>query len=636
MRRHRADESQETLPESINLKAFGGKVYFMTRKKLEVSAFLLLSTFIWAQEKEIDTVYIFDSQIHKVQRFHEVQKISAQELLKNPTNLSEVLRFQTPLSIRENGRGAVASPSFRGTTAQQTAFVWNGISINSAFLGQGDLNNIGFLTADQVDVKSGGGSVIYGSGAIGGSIHLDNILRFNRGFQGNFFSSLASFDTFINKLQAGYSNDKLSVKVSGVYNISQNDFEVPERRYLNRNGKYFNTDFNLATGYKINEKHQISWISEFYNAMQHYPIFELSQTKTKYESRNLRSLLSWDWKENLFQNSLKTAFTEDEFSYFDSIDKPRASGGIGRNYIVKNDFNYFFNSKWNAEALTEFQKNIGEGYQSGIKNISRNVISLAGLLRYFPSKTWEFEAGVKKDFVDQIQSPLLFSFSGKWKATSWYSADLNLSKNFRYPSFNDLYWISGGNINLKPETSYQAELRNQIHLKNFKLSLSPYFMDITDMIRWLPSQYGYWAPVNTNKVYSFGVEVLGNYKKKWTTQTLSGNLGYSFTKSLDQDTKKQLMYVPLHKIFGDVQYEYDFFKVYVQGLFTGRLFTDSKENINMALDPYFVMNTGFNVTLYKTYSLGFAVNNIFNEIYETSAYYYMPKRNYNLNININF
>jgi len=38
----------------------------------------------------------------------------------------------------------------------------------------------------------------------------------------------------------------------------------------------------------------------------------------------------------------------------------------------------------------------------------------------------------------------------------------------------------------------------------------------------------------------------------------------------------------------------------------------------------------------KKYTIGFKVNNILDEIYETMAYYPLPKRNYSLNFNINF
>ena len=115
-------------------------------KKYQFSAVFLLFYFLgFAQEKAIDTVYIFDSQLNNSKKFHKIENLDEADLLKNSTNLSEVLRFQSPVYIKENGRGMVSSPSFRGTSAQQTAFIWNGININSIFLGQGDINNLNLL-----------------------------------------------------------------------------------------------------------------------------------------------------------------------------------------------------------------------------------------------------------------------------------------------------------------------------------------------------------------------------------------------------------------------------------------------------------------------------------------------------------
>ena len=184
----------------------------MDIKRSLVLLFSSYGCFLFAQEKTIDTVYVFDNQMSKVKLFHNVTTITPQDAEKNSTNLSELLRFQSAVYIKENGRGAVSSPSFRGTTASQTAFVWNGININSNFLGQGDVNNIPFGGFDQLIVKSGGGSVSYGSGAIGGSIHVNNNLDFNRGAHASLFSEAASFGTFNNLLKASYSNEKFSFK----------------------------------------------------------------------------------------------------------------------------------------------------------------------------------------------------------------------------------------------------------------------------------------------------------------------------------------------------------------------------------------------------------------------------------------
>ncbi|AZA84886.1 TonB-dependent receptor [Chryseobacterium lactis] len=612
----------------------------MDIKRSLVLLFSSYGCFLFGQEKAIDTIYIFDSQMNKVKLFHPVKTITTEDAEKNSTNLSDLLRFQSQLYIKENGRGAVSSPSFRGTTAQQTAFVWNGININSMFLGQGDINNISLFGYDQIGIKAGGGSVIYGSGAIGGSIHLNNDLNFNKGFHGSLFSEAASFSTYNNFVKGSYSNDKFSFKASGNYSASENNYKVENegKTYTNDNGQYYNTNFNIATAYKIAPHHQISWISEFFNGRQHYPVFfgDL-ETKTKYHTQNIRSLVSWDWNESKFSNSFKAAYTEENFQYFSNIDKPYTSGGTGKNYIVKNDFNYFVHPKWNINIIAEYQLNKGNGEgTSMVGDVHRNIGSVSGLLRYFTTKDLRFEAGIKKDFVEDISSPVLFSFSGKWNAVDWYHVGLDVSRNFKFSTFNDLYWGQGGNKDLKPETSYQFEWRNQFMAGDFKLSVIPYYMNIRDMIRWLPTLAGYYAAFNTAKVESYGLESQLGYEKKFGKHILKSNLGYSYTKSTDLSIKKQLMYVPYHKFTGSIDYQYDFVKVYVQGMFNGRTYTDSNETKGAALDPYFVMNAGAGFTFYKNYTLGFKVNNIFNTTYYTMLSYPLPQRNYSVNLNINF
>ncbi|HFK5598874.1 TPA: TonB-dependent receptor, partial [Elizabethkingia anophelis] len=285
----------------------------------------------------------------------------------------------------------------------------------------------------------------------------------------------------------------------------------------------------------------------------------------------------------------------------------------------------------------EFQQNKGEGYLSGIKDVSRNIFSLAGLIRYFPFKKLSFETGVKKDFIEDISSPLLFSFSGKWNALKFYNIKTSFSKNFRYPSFNDLYWQPGGNINLKPETAIQLDMNHEFKINDFSLVISPFYIKIKDMIRWLPTANGYWAPINTDNVESYGSEVQVDYRKKITeNHNINAQLGYSFTKSVNSDTQKQLMYVPLHKFFSNIGYEYKFMKLYIQGMWNGKTYTTSDESNNEALKSYFVLNAGISGPLLKHYLVGFKINNITNTVYETTLYYPLPMRNYSFFVNINF
>ena len=61
---------------------------------------------------------------------------------KISSSLSDLLSENTPIFIKNNGRGALATASFRGTAASHTQVVWNGININSPMTGSVDFSLI--------------------------------------------------------------------------------------------------------------------------------------------------------------------------------------------------------------------------------------------------------------------------------------------------------------------------------------------------------------------------------------------------------------------------------------------------------------------------------------------------------------
>lgn len=605
-------------------------------KKYLFSAILLCSPMLLlAQEHAIDTVFVFDNQLDNSRKVQKISKLKEEDLLKNTTNLSEVLRFQSPVNIKENGRGMVSSPSFRGTTAQQTAFIWNGINVNSPFLGQGDINNLNLLGYDQLEIKSGGGSVIYGSAAIGGTIHLNNELTFNKGFRQSLFMEYGSFETVNTFLKSSYSDEILSVKFSGNYSESTNYYEVPEKNYQNINGQYQNKNFNLGVAYKIGSGNTLAWQTQHFSGSQHYPTTEFG-SRSKYLSDSFRTTLSWNFKSKKIQNILRLAYLEDEFQYFSTIEKPKSSGGTSEVALLKNDFNYAINEDFALNIITDYQLNKGKGYQSGITDVVRNAGAFAALLRWSPHQKYYFEAGLKKDIVENLETPILFSLSGRHVVNRWYSLIFNLSKNFRYPSFNDLYWQPGGNPDLKSEIAHQVELGNNFKYRNLSLNLSPYYLRIKNMIQWVPGSLGYWVPVNTSEVESFGLESQLELKKTFGQHSAKMSVGYVFTHAINKETGNFMTYVPKHKVFGNASYRYRSAELYAQAMFTGLTYTTTDEERSSAIPSYFVMNTGINIRVLKNQQLGIKINNLWDQVYETSAYYPMPKRNYSIQLLINF
>ncbi len=598
--------------------------------------FLLLLNQFSAQETLIDSVLI-DNQYRKVSKTTKIENINSDKILQNSTSLSDLLRFQSNIYIKENGRGATSSPSFRGTTAQQTAFVWNGININSVFLGQGDINTLSPLSYENVGVKYGGGSVVYGSGAIGGSIHLNNILDYNKGFSGNLFSEYSSFATINSLASAKYSDENFSFNFNINHSQSKNEYEVEEKYYKNRNSAYQNSAFNLGIAYKTSSNNELYWQTQLYDGVQNYALLSEFSTPTKYKTQNFRSLLGWKLKNRKLSNEFKISYLTDDYQYFaNSAKNDSQSGGASEQYILKSDFTYQLTPKSSFNTILEYNYLTSESFKTQRLPANRNQGSIAVLYRNNELKNLFVEVGAKKDFVEDFSSPYLFSAGASYQAKPWYQVKLNLSKNFRAPSFNDLYWVQGGNLNLKSETSHQAELAQTIKLKNWKLSVTSYFMDIKDMIRWLPNITGKYEASNTDRVKSWGVESQIGYNYVKNNHHIETQISYSYTQSTDQKLKKQLPYVPFHNLNGYFSYHYKKYQIFAQGIWNGKIFSDSEESEKLALESFAIINGGMSAEILRGTKIGFKVNNITDKVYRTVYGYYMPKRNFAIHLNLNF
>ena len=88
----------------------------------------------------------------------------------------------------------------------------------------------------------------------------------------------------------------------------------------------------------------------------------------------------------------------------------------------------------------------------------------------------------------------------------------SVSRNYRFPTLNDLYFLPGGNPDLKNEHgfSYDAGVSFDVGKKGvYKLGGSASWFDsyIDNWIVWLPTAKGFWTPKNVKEVHAYGVEV---------------------------------------------------------------------------------------------------------------------------------
>lgn len=609
----------------------------MFGKKLHIIVIVLLCQFVSAQQdsiRKLEELIITDSQLKNNSHTQTVQKLNDSLIRKNQPSLTTLLNYNSVIYFKENGLGMVSSPSFRGTTAQQTAVIWNGININSQLNGQTDFNTISSFDYNSVAIRAGGGSSIYGSGAVGGSIHLNNGIRFEKGFSNKLRLQYGSFETFNTNYGLGYSNEKWSVNAGISYNKSDNDYNYLGTKLKNENGQFYNLSFNTQLGYRINAKNTLRFYSQFYDGERHFSGTTAALSKSKYQNADSRNLMEWEGRFGKLLSKTKLAFLSEEFKYFENKDSDIFSYGKVESLIAKYDLTYTILFGMNVNLILDFAQN--KGVCSSFSNHERSIGGGSLLVSHAVTDRLYYEASVRKETTDNYQSPVLFSAGSKYRFAKFYTLNVNVSKNFRIPTFNDLYWEGSGNPNLKPEHSLQYELGNTFQIGSFSLKLNAYQIQLNDMLRWLPQSNGLWQPINTDAVNIYGGESLLEWKLKLNNHHFVLNGTYAYTISENDKTKMQLIYVPYHKGTTAVAYAYKRFSTDVQVLYNGEVFTSSDNAY--VLNDYAVCNIGVNYDLGKknTFQLGARVLNIWNEEYENVAVRPMPGRNFTTYLTLNF
>lgn len=583
--------------------------------------------------QQLPEVILSDIHLHRSSSTNHVQVLKDSVLDQNQPALTSVLKFNSPLYFRENGPGMVASASFRGTTASQTAVIWNGININSQFNGQTDFNTVLTSGFDEVAIRSGGGSVLYGSGAIGGSIHLNNRFRFNRGLQNKIQLRYGSFDTRYGSLDSEYSNEDLSLQLAVARHQSDNDFPYPESDKINDNGDFSNDQLSLSIGYLIDQNNTLKFYTNYFDGDRGFSGTMTAGSKSKYEDRNSRNLVEWNSYFGNFKSNVRLAYLDEHYKYFENRERENFSYGRAKTGIIKYDLKYNLSSKAGTTGLFEYQNSRGEG--SNFSGINERNTGSAGLLFVHDLSPLKYEISARAEFSDKYNSPLLFSAGATYAFTDFYSAKLNVSRNYRIPTFNDLFWYSGGNLDLKPEKSLQAELGQNLHFSNLNFSLTGFIINTRDLLRWVPSSGGLWLPENTKKALNYGFESTADWQKKIQEHKISFSGTYAFTKATDQSTDKTLIFVPMHKGTASAGYEIKNFSTYLQILYNGEVFTSSDNHYT--LPGYTLSNLGFNYNFLKDrVQLGLIIQNVFDKEYQSMPSRPMPGRSIQSSLTFNF
>ena len=613
-------------------------------------------------------------------------------------SMADVLTFNTSIFVKSYGRATLSTVAFRGTSPSHTQVTWNGMKINNPMLGMTDFSMIPSYFIDDASLLHGTSSVSETGGGLGGAVKLMSRPAENRGFGVQYIQGIGSFKTFDEFLRLTYGDDHWQISTRAVYSSSPNDYKYrnhdkKENIYdddMNIIGQYYPVERNRSGSYKdlhilqevyynTRKGDRFGLNAWYINSNRELPMLTVDHgAATDFDNRQrentFRGVLSWDHLRSNWKVAAKGGYIYTWMAYDYSRDlgngtmaqMTRSRSKINTLY-GQVDGEYYIGRKWlftaNLSAHQHFVESRDKSVLlqqggTGIVGYRQARIELSGAVsaKWRPVDRFGMSVVLREDMFGVKWTPIIpaLFIDGVLSKRGNIVAKASLSRNYRVPTLNDLYFLPGGNPDLKSESgwTYDAGVSFAVGKSGvYSLSGSANWFEsfIKDWIIWLPTTKGFFSPDNIKDVHAYGVELKAdltvNLAKEWQLG-LDGTL--SWTPSInngeprtpaDQSVGKQLPYVPEYSSSVNGRLSWRRWSFMYKWCYYSERYTMSSNDISLSgkLPKYFMSNISLERTIdmrWAEWSLKGVINNLFNEEYISVLSRPMPGINFEIFIGI--
>jgi outer membrane cobalamin receptor len=622
------------------------------------------------QNRLSDTLKIQTATIRGqvVQSNYQTQKLDSAELQNSSDgNLADLLIRNSPVFIKRAAPGSLATISMRGTLASHTQVSWNGIKINSPMLGQVDFTLIPVFFTDQVQIHSGPGSILMGSGSFGGHIDLSSQSKWEKPLFGRLESSYGSFSTHRWMVDLGANRGKINSRIRLLRTQSKNDFPFLNtanglfNMVKQENARYAINALLAQVFYRANSNNLIAlnlWLQNSDRDLPPIMSYEGTGREEFQRDHQARFSGSWQYYNQNFDSRIITGMSLESMDYFLAHN---TEGGKLVNYDTHSQSNSLYNSyqgKWRVNASHVLTIKLHADYhwvdirdrKSGSGYTGNRFESGSQLLA---EQNWTSQFSsyilIQNDYYRNHKSPIMPGIGFAYQILpGMLELTTSATRNFHLPTLNDLFWIPGGNPELLPEEGYLADIGFKTEFSRdtstiFKAGLNGFMSYIDNWILWKPGQFQFWSPENLQTVLARGFETKIDIVRSFPNgkAVFKGHYTYTRTNQIgDPDPGPQLIYIPIHKANGALRFDLNSWFFNYDLRYTSERYTSTELEFSLHQLPAFSLH---NLSIGKRFEfkklnsiLSFEANNIFNTSYQSILWRAMPGRNFNLNLKIDF
>ena len=572
------------------------------------------------------------------------------------SSLATLLAKNSAVTIRSYGATGLSSVSMRGGNSNHTAVLWNGFNIQDPLNGGYNFSSSNVSFIDKVSIQHGGSSSAFGSGAIGGTVHLTNSPVFNKKLYGSGSYSYGNYGLSSTNLKIGSGSKKFATSIRVFRKAVKNNFEFknlakidsPTEKYDNAAMEQYGALFDFY--YKIKSNQLLSSQFWYQHNFREIPPNITSSTieNEQYQKEDwFRWALNWKKTGKKIEYNARTGVFYTTSNYFNEVIDVNSTHNSLKNITETSaTITFLKNQRITLGLFNDFATGLSENF---IDDPSLNTSALYISPGFTILKKIKLNLSFRAENYAEKFTPPTHSANLKYNFFKRYFLTASFSKNYRSPTFNDLYWNSGsalGNRDLQAEYGYSKDIGLEVNKTknkvNIKSNISFYNNIINNQIQWQPEGQ-IWTPRNVKLVETNGVELMFNSDYKLSNSVdLFINLSYAYTDAQtkersatesDDILNKQLIYIPFYQTNAVLGARIKNISANVNTQYVGYQFT--KVDNSDWIDAYFLTDFSiqYKVKVKKTvFILSTQANNIFNTIYEQRQWYPMPQVNYEIGI----
>ena len=586
---------------------------------------------------------------------------SASSTIFQSGTLTDVLNHESAIFIRSYGLGSLGTISIRGASSTQTAMLWNGFNIQSPMNALYDASLLPVFFLDEVQVQHGSSGALFGSGAIGGSIHLNNKTVFNNGWQVKYVANYGSFNTLLQGASVGFSNKKWMVQTKAFYKQAENNFRFKniaefgspmqrqENAALQQWGILHEQSFNLLNENTFAKKNllQFKFLHQK-NERDIPPSMTMNTSEAQQADAIVRATASWDYAIKKWETTLRSAYFNEQINFVDP------ASNLDEHYtahtaIIESEHKIYLHKRHllHGGINYTFHRAITKNYLGN--NPAQNRAAVFASYRYTSGNNKLMAvASIRKEVINNQRVPFTPSIASEYQVLKFLRLKTNVSRSFRVPSFNDWYWTQGGNPNLKSETGWGGEaglvFSKQKNYWHFESEQTFFMNTISERIIWLPNDIGIWTPENVARVNSTGWESSLKMQYAKNNFSTSFSIKYALVNAVNgndipnkNEAGKQLIYIPKHKAVAQIVVAYKKTLLQYNHQLNGEMFytADNSKSLplyhmgNVVLSHQFVFKQ-------MTLQVFGKANNLWGEAYQVIVWRPMPLQNFEVGIQFNF